>query len=162
MWQVVELKPRLEPIVQLKKLPKGVITSIKLGDARFLLLKSLKRGAKCCEFLLKKFGHLKCRGKNFGDRFFDVFWRAESESEVNLSQKNPDHEISKLSCLVVCNCSRQLYMYICAAGPIHIQRRPFPSPDRTYDSSKTAGPLSCNHSLGGLQWQFVTYGKERF
>ena len=64
-------------------------------------LKGVHHVAKNC---LKKLATLKTRGKNFGDMFFDVFWRAESESEVGLSPKIPDHEISRLSCLAVRNC----------------------------------------------------------
>ena len=56
----------------------------------------------------QKFGHLKVRRINFGDMFFDVFQPAESKSESHLSQKLPDHEISKLLCLVVRNCMRVL------------------------------------------------------
>ena len=41
---------------------------------------------------------LKPHGKNFRNMFFDVFWQAESKSEVGLLPKIHDHKISRLSC----------------------------------------------------------------
>ena len=57
------------------------------------------------KILLKILAAQNTRGKNFGGVFLDVFHLAESESEVGLPSNFLIHEISKLSCLFVHDCS---------------------------------------------------------
>ena len=62
------------------------------------------RYLKCHWFWPKIWPIQTARGKNFGDMFFDVFRRAEQESEVRLPKKCLVAEISNLLTLFVRDC----------------------------------------------------------